>query len=1737
MVYKKYIKRGEKTFGPYLYENYRENGKTKTRYLGLAKKKKQFNWMFIFGIVLLFMFIIGIIGIVLTEPNFFKSDETLAEGELATVSFLNNFKNIFVTGSPLNVFVQVSNNHPPYFDSLTRPEKILVCEGDSIDRLLIVHDEDGDALDLKYDNLFFGSGIGFGFDPEKTAKGNLSTDISFTSPLLDWKDIERQGRRYLDNGWAIYPERVWVDDGAKSDYFDTNIIIIEVNNKPEFNIPVQTILPENLLYAVGEDNEFSYDLGNYLQNNGEETPISDLIFNLTNSDDSESVFSISNQGVINIIGDESFIEDGQEATTYDLKVCVEDSGMVDTPHEQIISLCVSNGFGSNVSLSFCDEFSLTITNKNRAPNITSYFPNETNFSILGTDILYFNISADDADFTPLDVYWYVENDSKRFYEGLNPENVSEFEYIFGCGISGNYTIKAVVTDGLLNDSVEWNLSVENVACPEPVVTIGGGGGGGGRAVLYCEENWICEEWDQCESLMSLSEIGWTSEEIELIILERCGIFEWSGEFCGFQQRICKDSNFCRTDYKKPGIIQECYYTENPTCNDNIKNCHDGSCEVLIDCGGPCDPCPTCSDGVQNQGEEGIDCGGPCKNECLEYAWVPNTFKMFVSYSLIGLFVLVLFLVFKQIIRYMKSKKMFKESNIKNKIIRGVKEERNVKKVMVSLVFIFLIVGFLFAANMFIMPQTGIRDIIPGGEIGFLASYGAFGSFLRNLGVFFVTGPIINENSGLQIGDDSDDFDRFTYCENYCKEKNKPSENVWHVNFYADYREKDSPYNPISLAEACKIRFEDTNWITMVYNSESELWEYENVFYNKGEYLFEINCTYGFYSNNASEKFIIKNTVPYILQTAQNYLDFDKDGDKNTLFCFEDTDCFFNFTTNVSEDDLNDLDILSFYAVQIGENPLTNFEMNETTGILKVNITHSDFTGENKEVKLIVQDSESEVFAILEVDVQEVNDPPEFADLENKTLSAGDLFTYIIPITDEEENTPYLVNTSINNLFDETNYSVNGDKLTLSFVPENTGEYIINFSVMDNDSELGNATSSQLVNFTVQIPVWTSPLNLIHILNEEEEFYLNLSKNVSGENVIFSNGSAFSNFNITSEGIINFTPDDEDVGSWLVDVFADNGQANSKRVFNFTIQNKNDSVLIDEVRINGEFIEDEASIFENIPITIGLNIEDRDLLITKKGFYYENFSINLTIEGPHPDLFVFDEDFEANTEDWIKPYVAKFTAVDVEDTDIYKIKINISDANNFSSDFKEFDLIINNQAYDFPNITSPIEGYEFNLFENVSSSDLVFNVNHSVEDVDLHYYFYIGDELMDDFMGLGDNGGVDWDFVPDFNSETYGNKTNLTLLVVNPWVNDFNTSRTWNLTIEHTNAPVEFIDNIQDMEFDYKTLRQMDLKDYFLDVDNLDEYYLQNLSFNITSNSSPSYITVSKVLEDWTFRLISSQSSVFNETLIVTAYDLNMTNSSNYLTNISSNYFNVNIVEPEIVQVPVPQPSGGSRSTIPVSLKIISPGEISVFEGEKIEIPIQLINSGKKTFNDLSLNVSAFKDGDASDILEVSLDKDFFDSLKSGQEENLTLDIFFNENKTGKYEVLIQASSKSPKYTDWEKIYINSQKINDSTVQELIIFTEEFIAGNPQCIEIVEIVNDAEEYFENGDYVNAKLKTEQALNACKDAISQVSVPKQRTKSFMISLYLILSVIIALIIGLIYYFIKKRKFQQVNLKQNK
>jgi len=93
MAHKKYIKRGNKVFGPYLYKNYRVNGITKTKYLGKAEEEKRdylrVNWeiLLVLGLSLFILIAVfvshpyfegRITGSAILETNSYQINETIS---------------------------------------------------------------------------------------------------------------------------------------------------------------------------------------------------------------------------------------------------------------------------------------------------------------------------------------------------------------------------------------------------------------------------------------------------------------------------------------------------------------------------------------------------------------------------------------------------------------------------------------------------------------------------------------------------------------------------------------------------------------------------------------------------------------------------------------------------------------------------------------------------------------------------------------------------------------------------------------------------------------------------------------------------------------------------------------------------------------------------------------------------------------------------------------------------------------------------------------------------------------------------------------------------------------------------------------------------------------------------------------------------------------------------------------------------------------------------------------------------------------------------------------------------------------------------------------------------------------------------------------------------------------------------------------------------------------------------
>jgi hypothetical protein len=531
-------------------------------------------------------------------------------------------------GGEVIFYVETPNSAPIIEDI---DDEFFVCELDKNELFYFNGsdvDEEGEELVAYFDNDAFRAD---------------STAINLTDRRFEFKANDQLGKDDV----AVYEDiQVFLSDGEVNDTYDFgarsdvfNLTVIEVNNFPEEeNIATQTI------YLQGDNTTF------YKQWNVTDVETSyggSLSYNITFGGQANA-FNISSTGIMNFTP----IAEGQYPN---IMVCVNDSGLALGSIHENFSICSDKGRSSG-SLSKCDNFSLTVTNDSRAPTILNYSPSNLSFEMEGSATTLFNVFVYDADGTIPDISWYVDDVLKEFNEGVSNDS---FGYTFGYDVGGYHNVTMIVSDGLESTPLSWNVSVNLVAAPSGGDGGGGGGGGGSSLSGECREKWVCNNWGVCQNVKRSFDAKTLSPEDYSDFKEKCAQNSYDDRFCGFQITSCRDLALCNNSVSlipRPIEAQVCYFTENPNCIDGITNCHDGSCELLVDCGGPCSPCPTCYDNKRNQGEANVDCGGPCPWSCE--AELPfNLTRWVVILLLILLLVIVIFIAIKVfgLVRYRRSK--------------------------------------------------------------------------------------------------------------------------------------------------------------------------------------------------------------------------------------------------------------------------------------------------------------------------------------------------------------------------------------------------------------------------------------------------------------------------------------------------------------------------------------------------------------------------------------------------------------------------------------------------------------------------------------------------------------------------------------------------------------------------------------------------------------------------------------------------------------------------------------------------------------------------------------------------------------------------------------------------------------------------------------------------------------------------------------------------------------------------
>ena len=586
----------------------------------------------------------------------------------------------------------------------------------------------------------------------------------------------------------------------------------------------------------------------------------------------------------------------------------------------------------------------------------------------------------------------------------------------------------------------------------------------------------------------------------------------------------------------------------------------------------------------------------------------------------------------------------------------------------------------------------------------------------------------------------------------------------------------------------------------------------------------------------------------------------------------------------------------------------------------------------------------------------------------------------------------------------------------------------------------------------------------------------------------------------------FTTSKEDVGSYNITINASDISNSSDIIsFNLTIidvQHPPNMTLIGNLTF---------SILETINIDINAtDLEDKNETATFSNLTYK--IVNLTDKG---NFLTINKTTGLINFGFNQTYAG-----------VWNFNVSVNDSSGLY-DWEIFNITV----YDYPVILSPAKNVVFNFKENFTTQ-LNFSVNHTVLN-NLTYQLIINGQVSNTTSGNGNATDFLWNYTTNFTQETTcSGMVNLTLNVSNEKLSNLTF---WNLTVNHTNYPLILTANITDQSSSGSVT--LTLSSYFLDIDaGSGSCTNQTIGFNYSLiNSTGAAITVEIV--NWTNSTPTAAftaASVASANYTITGIEYNSTDYALPINStVKSNQFTISITAASTNTTTSPSSGGGgggdSDEEKIVSLKILVPEPVSAKKKDKLILPIGVWNDGSKNLNEIILDAVVAKNGILRTDLIATFDRSFIPFLASGDRTNVTLIIDIDTQATGIFEITINATVKDPVYTDWAKFYIEIKE--DETVLEKIVFTEEFIVGNPECAELYELINEAKNLYIVGDFVAATRKADDALDACKRAISQPA--RQKAGDLLgqkLLTYTSIASLVAFALGFAYYYYKRVKLRR-------
>jgi hypothetical protein len=701
----------------------------------------------------------------------------------------------------------------------------------------------------------------------------------------------------------------------------------------------------------------------------------------------------------------------------------------------------------------------------------------------------------------------------------------------------------------------------------------------------------------------------------------------------------------------------------------------------------------------------------------------------------------------------------------------------------------------------------------------------------------------------------------------------------------------------------------------------------------------------------------------------------------------------------------------------------------------------------------------------------------------------------------------------------------------------------------NNSQVGNYTVRVIVNDTwgreddVVFNITVYNLNDPPVLNfscanytyettyyQESRHECNVGENTTdldqqtpyGDNLTYSlsfiNGSALFIINSTT-GIINFSAEND---SWA------NSSLNFTYVVNLSV---NDSGgLADSQVINiTVYAVNDPPVFNFTNASVYAN-----------STYFENISAEMADEENSPPFF-FNVTF------------VNCTKQNVSDTNCSLFEMNHSTGViNFYAQEKDIgNYTLNVTIKDSGNYTQPYNatGWKLIYFRLLS---LNHPPNVQISGVIPSNYFYENDSVLF-AIGITDADG------DPVNCAWYRNSTYITTVsnchATNSWTytpgfeesgvwmikveatdSKSVVSDDWPVTISNTNRPPQLVYPIQNQTWNMNTVNRNIVLSYNIrDPDN--ENNVTNDDNNITINfTGPTHVAVlidgevppiNITPANWTGKAVVTLTPQTDwhgmDTIVFAA------NDSQY--NVMSNNITLNISYTETQTQTIVQQlgggggGGGATGTKIASLSITVSQMRRVTSYNNTYANVTFSNTGQVPLN--GIHVTSYVNETEEIVTTVS--RNYISQLNTGESLNVTLGITTYNLQHDSYEIKVTGGVTEPRFNQSTTIYIRPV-FNETKLEEKIQLAKDLFEDNPECLDLMELIIQAENELGENRVEEAQELTEAALDNCRDIIRYANTTKRKvtpeSEKIPVNEIVITFLVIALIAILAYMWLEMR-----------